>query len=115
MFVVQGSGTTLAEAAVSHGTAAKIEQGLRADPQFASNSRQAAPAAPAPAVAPAASTSWVDELTKLAALRDAGALTAEEFETPRLFAFKRSRSRGSARDWCHGVPVDGGTHAWCKR
>lgn len=77
VFVVQGSGTVLAEAAVSYGTAEKIEQVLRAHPKFGSNTRQAAPAAPAPA----ASTSWVDELTKLAALRDAGALTAEEFET----------------------------------
>jgi hypothetical protein len=77
VFVVQGSGTVLAEAAVSYGTAEKIEQVLRAHPKFGSNARQAAPAAPAPA----ASTSWVDELAKLAALRDAGALTAEEFET----------------------------------
>ncbi len=77
VFVVQGSGTVLAEAAVSYGTAEKIEQVLRAHPKFGSNARQVAPAAPAPA----ASTSWVDELTKLAALRDAGALTAEEFET----------------------------------
>ncbi|SIF25514.1 SHOCT domain-containing protein [Mycobacteroides abscessus] len=77
VFVVQGSGTVLAEAAVSYGTAEKIEQVLRAHPKFGSNARQAAPSAPAPA----ASTSWVDELTKLAALRDAGALTAEEFET----------------------------------
>lgn len=78
VFVIQGSGTVLAEAAVSYGTAQKIEQVLRAHPKFGSNARQAAPAA---APAPAASTSWVDELAKLAALRDAGALTAEEFET----------------------------------
>ncbi|WP_328357008.1 SHOCT domain-containing protein [Mycobacterium sp. NBC_00419] len=81
VFVVQGSGTVLAEAAVSYGTAQKIEQVLRAHPRFGGNARQAVPAAAAPAAAPAASTSWVDELTKLAALRDAGALTPEEFET----------------------------------
>lgn len=80
VFVIQGSGTVLAEAAVSYGTAEKIEQVLRAHPRFGSNARQAAPAAPAPAAAPAAA-SWVDELAKLAALRDAGALTPEEFET----------------------------------
>lgn len=81
VLIVQGSGTTLAEVAVGHGTAAKIEQVLRAHPKFGSNTCQAAPASPAPAAAPATSTSWVDELAKLAALRDAGALTPEEFET----------------------------------
>ncbi|OBF43955.1 hypothetical protein A5719_01855 [Mycolicibacterium peregrinum] len=81
VFVVQGSGTVLAEAAVSYGTAEKIEQVVRAHPKFVSNPRQSAPAAPAPVAVPAASTTWVDELAKLAALRDAGALTAEEFET----------------------------------
>ena len=74
VFVVQGSGTTLAEAAVNQGTAEKIEQVLRAHPKFANNARQAAPV-PTPAA------SWVDELAKLAALREAGALTPEEFET----------------------------------
>ncbi len=77
VFVVQGSGTTLAEAAVNHGTAEKIEQVLRAHPKFGSNARQAAPA---PVPAPAAPASWVDELAKLTGLRDAGALSPEEFE-----------------------------------
>lgn len=80
VFVVQGSGTTLAEAAVNHGTAEKIEQVLRAHPRFGGNARQAA-SAPTPVPPPAAAASWVDELTKLAALRDTGALTPEEFET----------------------------------
>lgn len=80
VFVVQGSGTTLAEAAVNHGTAQKIEQVLRAHPRFGSNARHAAPA-PVPVAAPTAPTSWVDELAKLSALKDAGALTPEEFET----------------------------------
>lgn len=74
VFVVQGSGTTLAEAAVNQGTAEKIEQVLRAHPKFGNNARQAAPV-------PAPTASWVDELAKLAALREAGALTPEEFET----------------------------------
>ncbi|MCF8571073.1 SHOCT domain-containing protein [Gordonia sp. HY002] len=79
VFVVQGSGTTLAEVAVNHGTADKIEQTLRAHPRFGSSRHQMAPAGPAAAAA--APASWVDELVKLAALRDAGALTPEEFET----------------------------------
>lgn len=58
----------LAEVAVNHGTAEKIEEVVRAHPKFGSNSRQAM------------STSFVDELAKRAALRDAGVLTAEEFE-----------------------------------
>ncbi|WP_205124356.1 SHOCT domain-containing protein [Tsukamurella asaccharolytica] len=81
VFVVQGSGTTLAEAAVNHGTAQKIEQVLRAHPKFGSNARPTPPAPMPAAAAPPAPTSWVDELAKLAALRDAGALTPEEFET----------------------------------
>ena len=76
VLVVQGSGTTLAEVAVAHGTAEKIEQVLRAHPKFGANARQATPAPSA-----ATPTSWVDELTKLAALHDAGALTSDEFET----------------------------------
>jgi hypothetical protein len=80
VFIVQGSGTTLAEAAVNDGTAGKVEQVRRAHPKFGSNARRAAHAC-VPAAAPSASTSWVDELAKLAALRDAGALTPEKFQT----------------------------------
>ncbi|MEH3135563.1 MAG: SHOCT domain-containing protein [Mycolicibacterium neoaurum] len=78
VFVVQGSGTTLAEVAVNHGTAAKIEQVLRAHPRFGSAVRQSPPLASSAAPP---TKSWVDELAKLAALRDTGALTPEEFET----------------------------------
>ena len=77
VFVVQGSGTTLAEVAVNHGTAAKIEQVLRAHPRFGTNVHQSTPGASSTATP---TTSWVDELAKLAALRDTGVLTSEEFE-----------------------------------
>ncbi|WP_156150453.1 SHOCT domain-containing protein [Gordonia sihwensis] len=79
VFVVQGSGTTLAEVAVNYGAADKIEQALRAHPMFGTKTSRPEPV---PTAAPSSpSTSWVDELAKLAALRDAGALTTEEFET----------------------------------
>jgi Short C-terminal domain len=72
VLTIQGSGTTLAEVAVNHGTAQKIEQWFRARPEFGKSSRAStAPAGPSVSVA--------DELAKLVQLRDAGVLSPEEF------------------------------------
>ena len=76
VLTVQGSGTTLAEVSVNYGTAEKIEEWFRNHPQFGTTSgppQQAAGNLPQPGT-------FVDELVKLAQLRDAGALTLEEFE-----------------------------------
>ena len=59
------------------GTAEKIEAWIRAHPSFRGNVPQNAPAA---ALQGAAPVSIVDELTKLAQLRDAGVLSPEEFD-----------------------------------
>lgn len=73
VLTVQGSGTTLAEVAVNHGTATKIEEWFRARPEFG---------APKQAVASPSATgvSVADELAKLLQLRDVGVLTQDEFE-----------------------------------
>jgi hypothetical protein len=77
---IQGGGTTLAEAAVLYGTGEKIDAWFRAHPQSGSrgavSSASTSPPPPPPA---GSSVSVADELLKLAALRDAGVLTAEEF------------------------------------
>jgi hypothetical protein len=76
VLTVQGSGTTLAEVAISYGTAQKIEEWFRRRPDFGDDVRR-----PAPRVAPQIdSRSVADELMKLAQLRDAGVLTPSEFE-----------------------------------
>ncbi|RYH28923.1 MAG: SHOCT domain-containing protein [Alcaligenaceae bacterium] len=72
VLTLQGSGTTLAEVAVNHGTSEKIEEWVRAHPDFGSRASASA--------TPAASSSLADELLKLASLRDAGVLTAAEFD-----------------------------------
>ncbi len=78
VLTLQGGGTTLAECAVNYGTAEKIETWLRAHPLFGA---AAARATSSPgAAAPSASSSLVDELTKLAQLRDSGVLTGQEFD-----------------------------------
>src|SRR4051794_26209662 len=47
VLTIQGSGTTLAEVAVNHGTAQKIEQWFRAHPDFGKSSQAStAPAGP---------------------------------------------------------------------
>lgn len=74
VLTVQGSGTTLAEVALDYGTAQKIEDWFRAHQNFGSAQRTHAPAPQA------GGGSVADELMKLAQLRDAGVLTAEEFE-----------------------------------
>ncbi len=73
ILTVQGSGTTLAEVAVNHGTAAKIEAWFRSLPEFGAGR------VPHPN-APTAPHSVADELSKLAQLRDAGVLSSAEFE-----------------------------------
>lgn len=73
VLTVQGSGTTLAEVAVNHGTSAKIEEWFRSHPDFGAG--QSSPSSP-----PAQPSSVADELTKLARLRDAGVLSPSEFE-----------------------------------
>lgn len=75
VLTLQGSGTTLAEVAVNHGTAAKVEEWFRARPEFGAG---VAGAQPTSAHAPSGSVA--DELMKLAQLRDAGVLTPNEFE-----------------------------------
>lgn len=76
VLTLQGSGTTLAEVAVNHGTAVKVEQWLRARPDFGAVAAGAQPTAPAAAL----TGSVADELVKLVRLRDAGVLTHDEFE-----------------------------------
>jgi len=77
VLVLQGSGTELTACPVNYGTAEKIEAWIRAHPSFRGNVPQNAPAA---ALQGAAPVSIVDELTKLAQLRDAGVLSPEEFD-----------------------------------
>lgn len=75
VLVVQGLGTTLAEVAVNHGTAVKIEEWFRSHPRFGAGNASGAPVAQT-----AASPSLADELAKLGSLRDSGVLTSEEFD-----------------------------------
>ncbi|MFB8276987.1 SHOCT domain-containing protein [Nocardia colli] len=79
VLTVQGSGTTLAEVAISYGTAQKIESWFRAHREFGSGALSQVPATQqiSQSVAP---SSVADELMKLAHLRDAGVLTPDEFE-----------------------------------
>lgn len=77
VFVVLGSGTELASCGVVHGTGAKIEAWIRAHPSFRGNVPQNAAAAVPQITAP---VNLADELVKLAQLRDAGALTPQEFD-----------------------------------
>lgn len=74
MFRVLGAGGELASTDVGHVVGGRIEQWLRAHPDFGSN-------APVNAPSPAATDgrTVADELVKLAGLRDAGVLTDEEF------------------------------------
>jgi hypothetical protein len=76
VLVLQGSGTELAACPINHGTAAKIEAWIRAHPSFRGNVPQNVPVATPQGTAPA---TIADELMKLAQLRDAGALSPEEF------------------------------------
>lgn len=75
VIVLQGGGTELASCAVNYGTAEKIEAWIRAHPSFGANASRSAPPAQV-----AAADNIADQLTKLAQLRDAGALSPEEFE-----------------------------------
>jgi hypothetical protein len=61
------------------GTAAAV--GAHAANKRAADAAQAEPEPAAPAPAPAAAPDPVAQLTQLAALKDSGALTEEEFET----------------------------------
>lgn len=75
-FVVLGSGAELTAVSVNHGTSERIEAWFRAHPSFRGNVPQAA----APPVARLAPSSIADELTKLVQLKDAGVLSAQEYE-----------------------------------
>jgi hypothetical protein len=75
VLILQGSGTELASCPVNHGTAEKIEAWIRAHPSFRGNVPQNRAAA-AQGTAP---VTIADELVKLAQLRDAGALSPDEF------------------------------------
>lgn len=75
IFSIIGGGTELAACAVNYGTSAKIESWIRAQPLFGKNVSQEVAGR-----APVASSSMSEELVKLAALRDAGVLSAEEFD-----------------------------------
>jgi hypothetical protein len=77
VLVLQGSGTEIARCAVNYGTAEKIEAWIRAHPSFRGNIPQTSPSATAQSAAP---SSLTDELEKLAQLRDAGVLSASEFD-----------------------------------
>lgn len=76
VLTVRGSGTTLAEVAVNYGTAQKIEDWFRAHMEFGQGALGQAPQA----VTQVASVSIADELMKLAQLRDAGVISADEFD-----------------------------------
>jgi hypothetical protein len=78
VLTIQGSGTTLAEVPVNHGSAKKIEDWFRAHPNFGGAVRIPVQAAGEPLF------SVADELIKLAHLRDAGVLTPEQFEEQKL-------------------------------
>ena len=87
---VMGSATTLASVSISHGTAEKIEEWFRRHPQFRDNapiSLQQMAAAPAPA--PSDGLMVADELRKLAALRDEGILTVDEFASRKQLLLAR--------------------------
>lgn len=76
-FVVLGNGTELGAVSVNHGTAEKIEEWIRQQPDFRGNTQQVSVS---PAATPAPSPALIaDELLKLAQLRDAGVLTQDEF------------------------------------
>lgn len=77
ILTLQGQGTHLAEVAVNYGTGAKVEAWFRAHPLFG---HRAATKPNEAVAASAAPISVADELIKLAQLRDAGVLTADEFE-----------------------------------
>jgi len=71
VFIVQGSGTTLAECAVNAGTPEKIEEIIRNHPDFVQVAGGSSDVE--------GSLSVADELVKLAALRDQGVLSDDEF------------------------------------
>jgi hypothetical protein len=73
MFRVIGGGTELAATDITRGGAELVESWFRAHPDFGSNHRAAA--------IRAAPSNVADELVKLAALKEAGHLTEEEFAT----------------------------------
>jgi Short C-terminal domain len=77
VFVLQGGGTELASCPVNYGTAQKIEEWIRAHPNFRGNVPQNAPVA---APQGSAQINIADELMKLAQLRDAGLLSPAEFD-----------------------------------
>jgi hypothetical protein len=77
MLILQGSGTELATCAINHGTAAKIEAWIRAHPSFRGNVPQHGTGAASQGSVP---VSIADELAKLAQLREAGVLSAGEFD-----------------------------------
>lgn len=77
IFVILGGGTELASCAVNYGTAPKIEAWISAHPSFKGNTPESA----APAAAPVSSGGGLaEQLSKLAELRDAGVLSADEFD-----------------------------------
>lgn len=82
---IMGSGTMLASVSIPHGTAEKIEGWFRRRPQFRDNaplSAQQAAALPSPTSAVSDESLLIaDELRKLAALRDDGVLTGDEFQS----------------------------------
>ncbi len=77
---VLGRGTELASTEINHGVAERIEEWFRSQPSFNGNGANVAPEATT-SLTPALSVA--DELTKLAALRDSGVLSEEEFQTQR--------------------------------
>lgn len=73
VFVLLGGGTELASCAVNYGTAAKIEAWISAHPSFKGN-------APESAGPVSSGGGLAEQLSKLAELRDAGVLSAVEFD-----------------------------------
>ena len=75
IFVILGGGTELASCAVNYGTAPKIEAWISAHPLFKQNAPESAAAAPV-----SSGGGLAEQLSKLAELRDAGVLSADEFD-----------------------------------
>jgi hypothetical protein len=79
---ILGNGSTLAFVDVNHGTPERIESWFRNHKLFHGNVARSAPTPVGPPTPSAPAASMIaDELRKLAALRNEGILSDEEFET----------------------------------
>lgn len=108
VLTVQGSGTTLAEVAVNHGTAEKVEEWFRSHADFGAD------AVGQPSSA-AATMSVADELAKLAQLRDSGVLSSDVFEAQKARARLIRRPEGQLARMAVGGRSGGRYLLWPER